>query len=113
MLSIAKRQILPASRVPASGGRGGGSGVRQRRDPEQDAVRVCELVTTLENGIGKLEEATAKAAATTGCEAHAESYAHDVLPAMGVVRAAADELETLVDAKLWPLPIYAEMLFLR
>ncbi|MDI6451001.1 glutamine synthetase III [Anaerobaca lacustris] len=117
MLSIAKRQILPASceysarlaaAVAAVSGVGGNAETQSKM-----LARVCELVTTLENGIGKLEEATAKAAATTGCEAHAESYAHDVLPAMGVVRAAADELEALVDAKLWPLPIYAEMLFLR
>ncbi len=117
MLSIAKRQILPASceysarlaaAVAAVSGVGGNAETQGKM-----LARVCELVTTLENGIGRLEEATAKAAATTGCEAHAESYAHDVLPAMGVVRAAADELETLVDAKLWPLPIYAEMLFLR
>jgi glutamine synthetase len=32
---------------------------------------------------------------------------------MNVVRAAADALETIVDADLWPLPTYAEMLFMR
>jgi glutamine synthetase type III len=32
---------------------------------------------------------------------------------MAAVRAAADALETVVDAKLWPLPVYAEMLFVR
>mgnify|MGYP000891188257 FL=1 len=76
-------------------------------------ARVCELITALEHGITELEKATARAAATKGVEAQAGSYSHDVVPAMRTVRTAADELETLVDAKLWPMPIYAEMLFIR
>ena len=32
---------------------------------------------------------------------------------MQALRTTADELETIVDAKLWPLPTYAEMLFMR
>ena len=33
-------------------------------------------------------------------------------PAMSAVRAAADELETLVADDLWPLATYQEMLFI-
>jgi glutamine synthetase len=32
---------------------------------------------------------------------------------MDAVRTAADELEAIVDADLWPLPTYAEMLFVK
>jgi glutamine synthetase type III len=32
---------------------------------------------------------------------------------MDVVRAAADALEMKVDRAMWPLPSYAEMLFVR
>jgi glutamine synthetase type III len=32
---------------------------------------------------------------------------------MGKVRKAADSLEMIVDAKMWPLPTYAEMLFVK
>jgi glutamine synthetase len=35
-----------------------------------------------------------------------------ILPAMTSVRAAADELETLIADDLWPLPNYQEMLFI-
>jgi len=35
------------------------------------------------------------------------------LPAMAALRAAADTLEGLVAEHLWPLPSYAEMLFIR
>ena len=37
----------------------------------------------------------------------------EILPAMAAVRAQADRLETLVADELWPLPRYAEMLYLR
>jgi glutamine synthetase len=37
----------------------------------------------------------------------------EVLPAMAAVRAQADRLETLVADELWPLPRYAEMLYVR
>jgi glutamine synthetase len=76
-------------------------------------TKVCDLITALQTGIETLEKATAKAADVEGSEAQAESYRDDVIPAMNAVRAAADELETLVDADLWPLPTYAEMLFMR
>ena len=67
----------------------------------------------MESRIEALEKATAKAAGTHGAEKHAQSYREDVLPAMVALRQTADELETIVDAKLWPLPTYAEMLFVR
>jgi glutamine synthetase len=37
----------------------------------------------------------------------------EVLPAMAAVRAQADRLETLVADELWPLPRYAELLYIR
>jgi glutamine synthetase len=36
-----------------------------------------------------------------------------IVPAMQALRATADALETIVDAELWPVPTYAEMLFVR
>ncbi len=42
------------------------------------------------------------------------AYLHDsVVPAMGAVRAAADRLEKLVADDYWPLPKYAEVLFIK
>ena len=39
-------------------------------------------------------------------------YCHDViLPIMARARAAADQLETLTDARCWPFPSYADLLF--
>ena len=44
--------------------------------------------------------------------AEAEHARDRLLPAMASVRAASDELETLVADDLWPLPTYQEMLFI-
>ncbi len=43
---------------------------------------------------------------------HARYYQERVISAMNEVRAAADELETLVDDSLWPLPKFREMLYI-
>ncbi len=45
--------------------------------------------------------------------AHAKHYQSEVLPAMKAVRDVADKLETIVADDLWPLPTYAEMLFIK
>jgi glutamine synthetase len=45
--------------------------------------------------------------------AKAKCYRDEVIPAMSEVRKAADTLETIIDAELWPLPSYAEMLYVR
>ena len=117
MLNMAKRQILPAcceysarlgQAVAAVSGAGMGAETQSKL-----LKRLCDLIAALESNIVALEEATAKAAGTDGAEQHAQSCREDVVPAMEAVRETADELETVVDAKLWPLPSYAEMLFIR
>ena len=73
---------------------------------------VSSRVTSLQDGIAVLEASMAE----DECDHLVEAAAHccdSVLPAMGVVREAADELEGLVADDLWPLPTYQEMLFIR
>jgi glutamine synthetase len=117
MLSVAQRQILPAcceysGRLgqAVAGLSGAGVGAETQKGMLQ---RVCDLITALQDRIGALEKAAAQAAQTKGAEKHAEAYREIVIPAMAALRQVADELETIVDAKLWPLPSYAEMLFMR
>jgi glutamine synthetase len=43
---------------------------------------------------------------------HAGFYQQKVIPAMNSVRQYADELETMVDDALWPLPKFREMLYI-
>ena len=117
MLNMAKRQILPAC---CEYSRRLGKTVTAVTDAGVSAEtqkaalsRVCELITTLESRINALEEATTKAAKTKEAQKHAEVYHEIVIPAMAALRQVADELETIVDARIWPLPSYAEMLFMR
>ena len=44
---------------------------------------------------------------------HAKYMCDTVVPAMGAVRAAADQLEKVVADDLWPLPKYSEILFIK
>lgn len=117
MLNMVKRQILPSccaysaqlgNAVAAVSSAGVGAETQTKM-----LKRVCELIAALERHTEALEKVTAQAASVEEPEAQAESYRDDVVPVMAAVRAAADELETVVDAKLWPLPVYAEMLFVR
>ncbi|NQV32318.1 MAG: glutamine synthetase III [Phycisphaeraceae bacterium] len=116
-LSMAKRQIMPScidysSRLGSAAAAVSSAGV----EPEIQVSllkKVNGLIIDLQNGIEDLEAAKAKASNTGKVEKQAESYRDNVIPAMSRVRAAADELETIVDADLWPLPSYAEMLFMR
>jgi glutamine synthetase len=63
--------------------------------------------------ISGIESALDKAGAIEDLKDQASSYRDDVIPAMAAARKAADALEMIVDAKVWPLPTYAEMLFIR
>ncbi len=116
-LNIAKRQILPAciqytaelaNAVNGMSAAGITPAVQKR-----ELEKVNSLVEDLSSAIEALEKALGKTKATDKINAKAKSYRDDVVPAMSEVRKAADTLETIVDAELWPLPSYAEMLFLR
>jgi glutamine synthetase len=70
-----------------------------------------EPARALHAAIRTLEDALA--AAPADAPARAEHMRDAVVPAMAELRAHADRLERLVAGDLWPLPTYAEMLFIR
>lgn len=61
---------------------------------------------------GVLETELKKAKAIEGTMDEARFYADTVRPTMDVVREQADCLEEMVDAELWTLPTYHQLLFL-
>ncbi len=72
--------------------------------------RLTELLEQLAGQTARLEEA----AEAAHCEDHqkeAEYYRDNVIPAMAEVRRTADTLETIVDRKFWPFPVYSDLLF--
>ena len=71
--------------------------------------RLSSLTDTLMDGCAKLE---ADLAAIPSGPEQAMRYCHDVLiPDMAAARETADTLETLTDARVWPFPVYSELLF--
>ena len=71
------------------------------------------LLISLSDAIQTLESQAEKAGSIDNVVRRAEYYRDFVIPAMSNLRSVADELETVVDAEYWPLPSYAEMLFLK
>ncbi len=81
---------------------------------------VVAQVTPITDSTGRLSEdlsrlLEAKSAADSIGDAgqRAEPYADQVKPLFDDVRASIDKLEGLVDDKIWPVPKYRELLFLR
>ncbi|MEY3964273.1 MAG: hypothetical protein RLZZ106_1528 [Cyanobacteriota bacterium] len=76
------------------------------------AVRnqLAELISHLNDGCDALEQALAHEGPGEG---HLRHCADRLLPLMLKLREAVDGLEALVDDSIWPLPTYAEMLFMR
>ena len=117
MLSMAKRQILPAcvdyssqlaGAVSAVSAVGVDAGVQKEM-----LTKVCGLIGSLNGAIAVLESAVDEAGAVEEPAKQAQAYRDKVFAAMGPVREAADSLEVIVDSEVWPLPTYAEMLFLK
>ena len=103
--TIARTMILPAA-------------IRYKRELEDAGTQ--RLAGEVLNGIEALVVALrALEAANQPEEEFSEDLAHarymrdTVIPAMEAVREAADVLEKLVADDLWPLPKYAEMLFVK
>jgi glutamine synthetase len=74
--------------------------------------QVTDLVKSMQDSIGALKKAVAHHGDGSLLE-EARYISDEVLPAMGMVRKYADELEGWVADDLWPLPTYQEMLFIK
>lgn len=116
-LNMAQRQILPIA-VEYSGVLANTVLATEEAGAEISAQKmmldeVCVLIGSLRNGIKELEKEISLAKEIDNSAQKAQSCRDQVIPAMDVVREAADGLEMIVDAEMWPLPTYAEMLFIR
>jgi glutamine synthetase len=102
--SIARTMILPAAlRYLALGDEAGIAAVTEEATP---------LVDKLVAAIKELDEANQYPEGIEGMDL--AIHARDKqIAAMGRVREVADKLEKIVPDDLWPLPKYAEMLFIR
>ena len=60
---------------------------------------------------GELEDALVAADAMHDTEAKSFFLRDRVLPVMGALRAACDDMETLTPDDMWPMPTYGELLY--
>jgi glutamine synthetase len=108
--TMARTQILPAALRHAEllDEAEGLGGVEQLRE------ELSGLTGELVEAIFALEKANlAENQPDDDGQQWAEYMRDTVIPAMDAVRAAADKLEKVVADDLWPLPKYAEMLFIK
>ncbi|WP_094546077.1 glutamine synthetase III [Petroclostridium xylanilyticum] len=118
MLDMAKRQILPAvvkytNELASSINAVKAAGVDADISVQEEMLReVSATLVSFKKNIATLEKVTAEAANMHGdTYKQACFYRDEVFAAMGRLRVDGDKLETLVDAALWPMPTYAELLF--
>ena len=116
-LSIGVRQIIPAVLKYGERLASTYNAIKATGDTPKDTKtmldRVGKLYSELSKNLNTLEEKLNKAPSfESDVLKWATFYRDDVRAAMNAVRESADELEKIVDASLWPLPTYAEMLFL-
>lgn len=116
MLHMAKRQILPAAVSYTSVLAGTINSIKETGMTVDMGVmksmlaEICATLTSFKENIAALEQAL-KAVEEEDAYKKAVRYRDEVFTAMNRLRADGDKLETLVDAKLWPLPTYGEMLY--
>ncbi len=116
-LNIAQRQILPVA-IEYSGkvAKAIESISNAGTDPsaqKKSLIKTCELISELQNSIDELKKSSTVANGIDNSAKRAENFRDYVIVAMNEVRKAVDGLEMTVDAKMWPLPTYAEMLFVK
>jgi glutamine synthetase len=71
-----------------------------------------DLLSALDERSGALAKAIVKAGEADGERKKAGVLAEEAVPAMNSLREVGDQIEQVVADDLWPLPRYAEMLFL-
>lgn len=117
MLNMAKRRFLPAAVASAkrladtiTSMKTAGS---EPKTLTKKLGKVSRLIEAVDTAVDSLEKALEKASAMKDIPKQADLYSTTIVPKLVALREPVDELEKIVDADLWPVPTYAQMLFLR
>ncbi|MBE3591954.1 MAG: glutamine synthetase III [Thermoanaerobacter sp.] len=118
MLDIAKQQIVPAvinfaTKIAESINSVRATGLNVDISAQTELLEeVSSLMSEFKKNISELENAVNEASNMNSDSYSKACYYRDVVfTKMGILREIGDKLETIVDAELWPLPTYADMLF--
>jgi glutamine synthetase len=74
-------------------------------------AKVSALADIISVRVSELKACTDTASEISEAHEAAFAYREKVVPAMEALRVAVDELEPIVPADIWPLPVYADLLF--
>jgi len=116
MIEMASRQILPASLAyvgkvadtVASLKAAGADSSFAKEELDELVSLTSSLKAAIDKLSAKLEEVDAHEGDSLE---HARAYKDVIIPLMNELRDFADKLETMVDASLWPIPTYGDLLF--
>lgn len=115
MIDMASKQIVPAV---ISYTKTLADAVLAVKEAGADASVQAELLSEvsvklkeMKAALSKLQEVEREASAMKNVKAQAYYYKDTVVVAMEALRKPADELEMLVDKKVWPFPTYADLIF--
>jgi glutamine synthetase len=119
MIDIAKRQIIPAAVKFSTQLANSINAIKSASSSSDISVQetllkdLCSTLASFKLKLNSLEDSTQKAL-TLSDDAYAQGvfYRDVVFKAMQDLRIDGDHLETIIDSNLWPLPTYAQMLFM-
>ena len=82
---------------------------------EQMAIieRISQHVSAINSGVNNMINSRKKANKIDDIHQKALAYCHDVLPYFHQIRYQCDKLELIVDASIWPLAKYRQLLFMH
>ncbi len=116
MIDVAKKQILPAvirytktlaEEITALNA----CGVKDLPVQRELLEKTNTLLTEAYLAVHRLEQRDLEGFSMEHGQKQAEFYRDQVVPAMKDLRSPVDELETIVDKRVWPMPSYGDMLF--
>lgn len=116
MLSMAKTQIMPAvmnymTQVAQNVSIMTTLGQFNIDAQSEMLTELNTLLNTLKHAIDALEIVHQETIQIEDGLEKAQAFRSHVLPKMEALREVADQLETIVDEKIWPIPTYSELLF--
>ena len=114
-LDMVKKDILP---TVSSYSKTLADTIKAKKDLGVDATYELDILSKVSEGLKKayaeeldLEKTLTKKDSFTKIEDLALFYKDEVLPKMASLRDVVDELEVIVDEKVWPYPSYGKLLF--
>ena len=116
MLEMTKRQFLPTAFTAMKKTADTVSALASAGAASTAATAALKRLTALTDGIDNakldLKTAVAHLDGDEGDGLEHACYIHDVvIPLMDTLRIQVDELETIVDTNLWPMPNYVDLMF--